>query len=50
MVEAKIAKLLGPRELIFESEHIDENALGSDEVLCKTLARWERNKPLYAII
>ena len=38
MVEAKIAKLLGPRELIFESEHIDENALGSDEVLCKTLA------------
>ena len=27
MVEAKIAKLLGPRELIFESEHIDENAL-----------------------
>ena len=37
MIEAKIAKLLAPNELVFESDNLDENALESDDILCKTL-------------
>jgi len=38
MIEAKVAKLLGPHELVFENELIDENLLASNEVLCKTIS------------
>jgi threonine dehydrogenase-like Zn-dependent dehydrogenase len=37
MIEARVAKLYGPHELVFEIEAIDERALVSDEILCKTL-------------
>ena len=37
MIEAKISKLLGPQELVFESEAIDESTLAADKILCKTL-------------
>ncbi len=37
MIEAKISKLLGPQELAFESETIDESTLAADKILCKTL-------------
>ena len=37
MIEVKIAKLLAPYELVFESDNLDENALESDDILCKTL-------------
>ncbi len=33
MIEVKVAKLLGPHKLVFESEAINENALVSDEIL-----------------
>ena len=38
MIKAKVAKLLGPHELVFDDEPIDESLLASDEVLCKTIA------------
>ncbi len=37
MIEAKVAKLLGPHKLVFENETIDETSLISDQILCKTL-------------
>jgi threonine dehydrogenase-like Zn-dependent dehydrogenase len=37
MIKAKVSKLLAPNELIFETENIDESALVSDAILCKTL-------------
>ncbi len=37
MIKSKVVKLLGPHELVFEDESIDENLLSSDEILCRTI-------------